>query len=75
MRGSGQLVGMTLADLVELPLLHTRNYEVLASTNLIDWAPIGLMLPKDQLFGYLDRDATNFVYRFYQARQVPPAAP
>ncbi len=52
-----------------------RDYEVLASTNLIDWAPIGLMLPKDQLFGYLDRDATNFIYRFYQARQVPPAAP
>ncbi len=49
-------------------------YEVLASTNLIDWEAIGLMGSKDELFGYLDRDATNFVHRFYQARQVPAAA-
>ncbi len=52
-----------------------RSYEVLATTDLIEWAPIGLMVGRDGLFGYIDRDATNFVHRFYQARQLPPAAP
>ena len=45
-------------------------YRVSASTDLIDWTPLGLMSPVDRLFGYQDPDATNYVWRFYRAIQT-----
>jgi photosystem II stability/assembly factor-like uncharacterized protein len=52
-----------------------RQYEVYAHTNVeapfVTWQMLGLMGERDELFGYLDRGATNLPYRFYRAKQVP----
>jgi photosystem II stability/assembly factor-like uncharacterized protein len=52
-----------------------RRYEVYAHTNLgaafVSWEYLGLMGERNELFGYLDRGATNLPHRFYRARQAP----
>jgi hypothetical protein len=46
--------------------------EVEASTNLIDWLPLGAATPRgDGTAGFTDPEAPARVQRFYRARQVP----
>ena len=46
-----------------------RSYSVYASTNLIDWAPLGAAtLVAPGLYQFTDPAATNFPQRFYQLR-------
>lgn len=46
------------------------TYRIWASTNLVDWVPIGTAIYLGQLslpYRYLDADATNWPIRFYRA--------
>jgi hypothetical protein len=48
----------------------TSNYYVLqATTNFINWVPLGTNLAPTNLFNLFDSQATNFPYRFYRVMQ------
>jgi len=49
------------------------DYSVLAITNLgtTNWANLGVMEATNGIWRYTDLAATNFLYRFYRARQLP----
>jgi hypothetical protein len=52
-----------------------RDYEVYAHTNVeapfATWSYLGLMTHTNGLHQFTDPDTTNFVRRFYRARQTP----
>jgi len=45
------------------------NYEIRASTNLLDWLALTNLLAPNTLFQFNDPTATNFPRRFYRAVQ------
>jgi hypothetical protein len=46
-----------------------RNYEIRASTNLLDWLALTNLLATNSVFQFSDPTATNFPSRFYRAVQ------
>jgi hypothetical protein len=45
--------------------------EVLASSDLIEWTPLGQVQPSTEPISFLDPELAEHPLRFYQARQVP----
>jgi len=46
-----------------------RNYEISASTNLLDWLPLTNLPALSNVFPFSDPTATGFPHRFYRAVQ------
>jgi len=43
-----------------------RAYQLQASTNLVDWSPIGTLVMTNAPSSFIDRDAQNFSQRYYR---------
>lgn len=56
-----------------LTLLGTagRNYGIDTSTNLVNWTSLAMLTTTNDLTNFTDRQATNFVRRFYRAVLQP----
>jgi len=52
---------------LELTVQSGFNYTVDASTNLIDWATIAVLVNTNGVVRFVDRLSTNFHQRFYRA--------
>jgi hypothetical protein len=63
---SGQPLGSNGFNVV-LNSLPGLNYEIEASTNLVDWTTITNFVSTDSPFYFTDPTAKNFKYRFYRA--------
>ncbi len=48
-----------------------KSYYLLATTNFINWVPLGTNTAAANQFYLIDAGATNFRYRFYRAVQLP----
>jgi hypothetical protein len=66
-----QLSSPLLTDLgqFQIPLAGQTNGNIIveASTNLVDWLPLGTVSLPNGTNLFLDAESTNFTYRFYRA--------
>ena len=47
--------------------------EVLASSDLVKWSPLGQVQPSTEPVSFIDPEVAEHPFRFYQARQAPAA--
>ena len=51
--------------------LAGKTYYLQATTNFINWVNLSTNVPASNPFYLVDPGASNFVYRFYRAVQLP----